>query len=77
VCSGELGVVACLGGGLARDSQVELDADPARERAERLPLALRAYLNRRGYVNRGELFGVGGDPAEGVVDGTLDWACEQ
>jgi len=37
---------------------------------------LRAYLDRRGYVKCGELFGVGGGPAEGVVDGTLNWACE-
>src|SRR5215212_3129569 len=37
---------------------------------------LRAYLNGRGYVKRGEFFGVGGGPAEGVVDGTLDWACD-
>jgi hypothetical protein len=38
--------------------------------------ALRAYLDRRGYVKCGELFGVGGGAAEGVVDGTLNWACE-
>ncbi|MCA1699425.1 MAG: hypothetical protein LC790_11240, partial [Actinobacteria bacterium] len=36
---------------------------------------LRAYLDRRVYVNLGELFGVGGEPAEGVVDGTFNWAC--
>jgi hypothetical protein len=36
---------------------------------------LRAYLDRRGYVNRGELFGVGGHRAEEVVDGTLDRTC--
>jgi hypothetical protein len=39
-------------------------------------VGLRAYLDRRDYVNRGELFGVGGNLAEGIVDGTLDWACE-
>lgn len=54
----------------------KLRVTPGGREAKALFPALRAYLNRRSYVNCGELFGVGGEAAEGVVDGTLDWACE-